>query len=271
MINPKQINEISLESEKQDALKKLFVETDVSTGGGKNKKKEKPIPYDMGAEIKKYGSTATLPYSQDRLASEVVKSAATKMGVNPSMLFTSAWQEGMNKAAFKPDDVSPQYAKYEKEFSDFPVDGYGNYGLDNFGTNYAELKKYLPEGFEKQFKTFKATNEKGQKVLTAAFKTDEDALTAKAAFIRLEMDKVNAYAEKKGIKLDDTTQNYFTLSSYNSGFGNAQKIMDEYYAAPDKEKFLSEGLTTRKGVHKNVKPRIDNMAIVEELFKEKTK
>lgn len=275
MIDPKQINEISLENSKQDAIKDLFI--DMGEGG---KKKPKPTSapvtppvkkaFDMGAEIKQYGSTATLPYSEDRLASDVVKSAATKMGVSPSMLFASAWQEGMNKAAFKPDDVSPQYAKYEKGFADFPVDGYGNYGLDTFGSRLNELKKYLPEGFESRFKTFEGVNEKGQKIQSAAFKTDEDALIAKAAIIKSEMQSIDDYAAKKGLKLDDATKNYFTLSAYNSGTGSAKKIMDEYALAEDKEKFILEGLTTKKGVHKNVKPRLDNMALVEELFKTKS-
>lgn len=271
MINPKDINEVSLNNSKQDAMKKLFEDNSVPeiTGGGDKKPAHKPAPYDMGTEIKKYGATATLPYNDDKLASEVVKTAADKVGVNPSMLFASAWQEGMNKAALKPDDVSLFFLRNEKKLKDFPVDGYGNYGLDNFGSEYANLKKYLPEGFDKRFKTFEAENEKGKKVLTAAFKTDEDALIAKSAFIKSEMDKVNDYAEKKGLKLDEAAKDYFTLSSYNAGFPNAKKIMDEYNAAPDKEKFLSEGQTSLKGVHKNIKPRMDNMAIVNQFFQPK--
>ena len=232
-----------------------------AAGGDKNKKR----PYDMGDEMKKYGKTP-MKYDDNQPASDIVKKVAGKMGINPSLLMSSAWQEGMNKSALRPDDVSQGYND-AKVSGDFPVDGYLNYGIDTIGDKYEKLKKYLPAGFEKQMQTYKTTNEKGENITTAAFKNNESALTAKAAMMKGEMDNVNNSAGSKKLTLDDKAKNYFLLASYNGGFGNAKKMIDEYEASSDKSKFIDEGLTSLKGIHKNIKPRLDNMAAADEILK----
>lgn len=208
----------------------------------------------------------------NRPAIEIARSAAQKGGVNPSLLFSSAFGEGYNKAIAKPDEVSEAYLNAQKAGLDtksFPVDGFYNYGVDRFGDNYSQLKKYLPAGFEQRFKTYGAKNEKGENINTAAFRTNEDALIAKSAMLRKEADSVDAYAKQKGVKLDDEAKNYFTLASYNGGFGNAKIMLDEYSKAKDKSKFIKQGETTRKGVHKNISTRLQNMAEAQKLFDEK--
>jgi hypothetical protein len=207
----------------------------------------------------------------NRPAIDVVRSAAVKTGVNPALLFSSAFQEGMNKAIAKPDEASEAYSNANKkgELNGFNVDGFYNYGLDTFGDRYNDLKKYLPEGFDKRFKTYKAQNEKKEWVNTAAFISNEDALIAKSAFLRAEMDTVDKYAKKKGIALDDEAKNYFTLASYNAGFGNAQKMLDKYASAKDKKAFVQKGDSEWMKVHKNISPRLSNMKIAQELLDEK--
>jgi len=236
--------------------------------GEKPKKTKKPAPYDMAGEMVKYGKTPMV-YDNNEMPTNITKRVASKMGIKPGLLFSSAWQEGMNKAAISPDDISQGYLDNAGELEDYPVDGFLNYGVDTIGDRWEQLKKYLPEGFDKQMKFYKTINEKDEPITTAAFKTNEDALMAKAAFMKYEMDNINQYAKEKGVDLDDKAKDYFMLASYNGGFGNAQKMMDEYAKATDKSKFIDEGLTSRKGVHKNIKVRMDNVGVADKLLNEK--
>jgi len=191
----------------------------------------------------------------------LIKEAAQIGGVDPEMLFASAFQEGMNKAVAYPDEISEAYENnlsYEDQQA-FPVDGFYNYGLDRFAERYDTLKKYLPEGFE--FKEFEGVNEKKSKVRTAAFKDNKSALVAKAAMIRAEMDSVRNYASKNGIPLDKKAMQYFTMAAYNGGIGNAKIMLDEYKTAKDKNAFIDKGMTSRKGVHQNIQPRMENITV----------
>jgi len=234
---------------------------------GKPKKKKVPeVPYDMAGEMRKYGKTP-MKYDDGDTPDNISRVVAQKMGVNPSLLFASAWQEGMNKAALDPEKVSQDYVK-AKIGGDYPVDGFINYGVDTIGDKWDKVKKYLPPGFEENMKFYTAVNEKGQKVKTAAFNYNENALMAKAAMMRYEKDNIADYAKKAGVDLDDKAGDYFMLAAYNGGVGNARKMIDEYSKAKDKSKFISEGQTSLKGIHKNIKVRLDNMAVADELFKQ---
>lgn len=238
-------------------------------GDGGGKKKSDPIDEEMKLSMGRKFSF------DNKNVKDVISSVGKKTGVNPSLLFTSGFQEGMNKAIFKPDEVSEAYVS-AKVSGDYPVDGFYAYGLDTFGDRYAELKKYLPEGFESRFKTYDAYNDKKdkygnptpEKIKTAAFKTNEDALMAKAAFLRSIQDKVGEMSKTKGIDLDDQAKNYFTLAAYNAGEGNADIMMDEYLKAKDKKAFIEKGLTSRGGVHKNIYPRMTRMKLADELLAE---
>ncbi len=205
----------------------------------------------------------------NKKAIEIVRGAATRSGVNPALLFSSSFQEGFNKAIAKPDEVSEAYGNANIG-SDFPVDGFYNYGLDTFGDKYEKLKQYLPEGFEQRFKPFKVQNEKKEWVTSAAFRSNEDALTAKGAFIRSEMDYVNNLAKEKGIELDDAARNYFTMAAYNTGQENATKMLDKYAAAKDKKAWLDKGDENWQKVHKNLSPRMKHMTLAQELLNEQT-
>lgn len=237
-------------------------------GGGGGDDKPKTDPFEI--ELKK-GIKMNMPY--DNIPTiQVVKNAATKAGVSPSLLLSSAFQEGMNKALFRPDDVSEAFINAEKSGLDtknFPVDGYYNYGLDTFGNRYNDLKKYLPEGFDQRFKTFDAINEKGEKMKTAAFKTNEDALIAKAAMFKQSQDYVNNYAKSKNISISPDDLNYFVLAMYNGGEKNADMMMDQYAKAKDKKAFIEKGETTRKGIHNNIMPRLQRLKLIDKLMNEK--
>lgn len=216
-------------------------------------------------------------------AYQVTRNAALKSGIDPALLFASSFQEGMNKAIAKPDETE-KYLQEKGWFNkDFPVSGYDFYGLDTFGSRADDFikKGYLPSDFKNRYTNVEMENDHMKKdpktgkmipdpqvVMSADFKTNEDALMAKAAFLRAESDSVKDYAKKKGIPLDDDSLNYFTLASYNAGFHNAQAMLDEFAKAKDKKKFLKEGLTSRKGVHKNISPRLQNMLLAKQLLSE---
>jgi soluble lytic murein transglycosylase-like protein len=201
-----------------------------------------PLPgsHTGGDELtKKYGQ-----YVQDRqgwlqlagkklggaTARDMAVKAAQQTGLNPAMLYASAMEEGMNLRYQKPDEASEAYnnaSRKDKAMSQYPVDGFLNYGLDTFGDAYPTLVKkgYLPQDFQQKFHPYQALNEKKQAVNTAAFQSDSDALQAKAAMMALSRDQVVDYAKKQKLALSPEATDFFTMASYNGGQGNAQKML----------------------------------------------
>ena len=246
----------------------------VSTGDGDDKKPKKTTkvavkkPFDWGAELKA-GYKKPLKYDNNRPANEVLLEAAKEGKIDPSELMTSAWVEGMNKATADPDTVSEAYnnaAAKDPTINQFPVDAFHNYGLDTFGNNYEALKKYLPAGFEQRFKLYDALNEQKQPIRTAAFKSNKDALVAKAAFMNMEKDNIKSYAKKHGVELDDKAQKYFTLAAFNGGPGRARQMVDEYVKTPDKNAYIDQGLTQYGQIHKNISPRMKMLEVAKGLL-----
>jgi len=238
------------------------------SGGGSGGKK--PPDKDIISDEMKVLYKKNVPYD-NKSAKDILNSVGKKSGLNPGLLFSSAFQEGMNKAIVRPGEHSEAYDMAREEgndLKDYPVDAFYNYGVDKFGDNYDKIKKYLPEGFEGRYKMYNAINEQNEPVKTAAFKTNEDALMAKAAMMHGAMDEVNDYATQKNINLDEKARNYFTLARYNSKPENYRIMMDEYMNAKDKNKFIDEGLTSRKGVHKNIAPRLSRMKLANDLLSE---
>jgi len=225
--------------------------------------------YDFGAEVKNLGNKP-LVYDNNKTPTQLIKEVSAETKINPRLLYSSAWIEGMNKGVVKPDDASEAYVENadKKVFNqdEFPVDGFYNYGLDTFGNKYEKLKKYLPAGFESRFHTYDTINEKNEKIKTAAFKSNKDALLAKTAMLKAEQDDINNYAKSKGLKLDEDAVDYFTMASYNGGFGNAKKMLDEYSQAQDKKSYIEKGLTSKKAIHKNVMRRMNMRSAVDELM-----
>lgn len=188
-----------------------------------------------------------------------------KTGVSPELLAANALQEGVNvMAARKKLKTSDEYKAAKIDSKMFPIDGFTYYGLDDFATYAPEVikKGYLPKDFK--YQTFVAENEKGRKVNTAAFRSNEDALIAKSALLKMFKDGVNEYANVANVPLTDETVDYLTMSAYNGGMGNAKIMIDELATGYNPKIYIKEGKTSRKGVHKNIAPRMERM----ELFKE---
>lgn len=276
------------------------------TDPGDNKKKVKvsvkSAPKDIIGDEMKILVNRPLQYDNNKTAKDVINSAALKTGISPALLGSSSFQEGMNKAIVKQNDVSDAYTnatqgkleyKGQKPLTaqgaliqkDYPVDGFGSYGLDTFGQRYQDLKKYLPKDFEGRFKTYEAYNDQTkpdpnnpgkripdpQKITTAAFRSNEDALVAKGAMLKQAADEIDQMAAKKGIKLDEKAKNYLTLATYNSGEGNAKIMLEEYAKAKDKNDFIDNGRTSRQGVHKNIHQRLTRMDLANQLLSEQPK
>lgn len=198
-----------------------------------------------------------------------VINAARETGVSPEMLGASAIQEGMGlKYINKPDEYSGAYstAKWAKVIPDeYPIDGFGGFGLDTFADKYQDLRKagYLKQDID--FVPFGAKNEKGEYVNTAAFRTTEDALRAKGAFLRSIQDQIDNKAKDMKMVLDKDTRDYLTMAAYNGGMGNANIMMKELASGNFRQsEFVSRGLTSRQGVHKNITPRLMKMKWVSE-------
>lgn len=222
---------------------------------------ENPIAKEMRILAKK-----NLPFD-NRNALDLTRSAAKYSGVNPALLLSSAFQEGMNKAIARPDEVSDAYVNANVG-ADYPVDAFYNYGIDKFGDYLPRIKQYLPKDFESHYKIYPAKNELNEDIQTAAFKTNEDALIVKAAIIKDAMTEVESYAAEKGIELDDAAKNYFTLARYNARPESFKIMMEEYSKAKDKKKFIEKGETSKKNIHKNIYPRLENIKVADTLFTE---
>lgn len=229
--------------------------------GDKIVKKEPDKPYSFVDEFKKYVSKGS-PYVND------VREVSQTLGVNPNMLMASSYVEGYNGYVAGTFGKSPFYSKSlnRNQQQKYSFDGFAFGGLDMVGERLDRLKQkgYIPKDFD--VKTFTAINEKGQRVQAGAFISPKDALIMKAAILKDGMDDINAYTKQKNIQIKPEHMDYFAMAAYNGGIGNAREMIDEYAAAQDKEKFISEGLTKKKGIHRNLAQRTELFASAAELF-----
>ncbi|TXG81111.1 MAG: hypothetical protein E6R13_06875 [Spirochaetes bacterium] len=237
------------------------------------KQKYKSNPFVTGGR-ETWGESldATLPLSKVKVR-DAIYGAARQTGINPSLLYSSAMEEGLGYAISKPDDASEAYVnwsgKNKKLAQQFPVDGFYNYGLDTFGDQYDSLVKggYLPADFNTRFTKLPVVNEKGEKYNSAAFMNDQDALIAKAAMIKQTGDVLSKYEKANNLKLTDKQKDFFTLAGYNSGQGNMEKMIKSYqdkgYLKDDK--FLNPTFKPASwaGVYTNVQRRLQNRNILD--------
>ncbi len=153
--------------------------------------------------------------------------AAKAQGLDPNMLWASAAEEGAtglvpdkkgNVNTDKDIDVNSKYG----------VSGFANFGVDHFHGDFKELvsKGYLPKDFD--YKPSAHVNERGEKVMSGDFKTVEDALAAKAAYIHLHQDKLDDWQKDNGVSLSPAARQFFTYISYNGGPGTAHKLINYY-------------------------------------------
>lgn len=218
-------------------------------------------PYSFVDEFKKYVAKGS-PYTRD------ITDVAKLSGVNPAMLMSSSYVEGYNGYIAGTFTSSPYYTKglKEQDRRKYQFDGFAFGGLDMVGERIDKLKKkgYIPQDFD--YKEFKAVNEKGGTVLAGAFQNPKDALIMKAAILKDEQDNINDYVQKKKAAINPEHMDYFTMAAYNGGIGNAREMIDEYLAAEDKDKFISEGMTKKKQIHRNIAQRTELYGVASEVL-----
>lgn len=177
-------------------------------------------------ETPRYGSAS---------AKDISTAAASKLGLDPALLYSSAMVEGMS-GNFK--NAQGEY-DYERSGSSdkYPVNSSADFGLDQI---HSEIPRLQQKGYlSKDIAFVKAVHPAGQlgsggKPVTqndVDFKSIEDAMAAKAAYLKDKYDDIDAFAKQKGIELSPKARDFFALVNYNAGTGNGHKMLEDYAAA----------------------------------------
>jgi hypothetical protein len=176
--------------------------------------------------------------------------AASKLGIDPALLYTSAMNEGMS-GLWGDKDGNIVTSGNDK----FPVSGYNSFGLDNFSDAYPALVKkgYLPADFQNNFSKRVIPPQEGDNktaVNSADFKDTKSALMAKAAMMKMEYDDIDSYAKQRKITLSPKARDFFALVDYNGGEGTGHSMLNDYYnnGYLEGDKFLQNRPTTGKGL-----------------------
>lgn len=224
------------------------------------------------ALYKKYGpyvkDNADLPENLDYIIQgeksslgDITNNAASKLGIKPALLYSSAMQEGMR--GLIPTAKNKGQTDYSGD-DKFPISGYTSFGLDRFSDMFPELEKkgYLPKGFEQNFKKSVEKPLEGDNktaVNSANFKNIDSAMQAKAAVLKNTYDHLDDIVKEEKIPLSDKARDFFALVAFNAGEGNARKMLKSYYQKGylKNDKFLDKQPDSSwSGPYKNVIQRI---------------
>lgn len=165
-----------------------------------------------------------IPRAGTTTAKNMSQRLGQKYGVDPSLLYTSAMEEGMS-ALFKnkitgidtkgrkPSDPNYMEMGWNKDYSV----KHESLGLNTFNERYPELVQggYLPKDFKKNF-----SNE--------GFRSVESAMEAKAALMKFHYDDIDKYARQNGIALSPKARDFFALADYSGGEGMGHKMLSDY-------------------------------------------
>ena len=163
----------------------------------------------------------------NKTVTELSGQAAKKIGISPELLSMNMLQEGVRGIVKQGLAKSQAYDEANIDKEKYKIDGGAlNYGLDNFGDMADMFKKkgYLPKDFD--FAKVPGTNNRGVVANGPAFKNNEDAMVAVAAYLKYNQDQVSDYAKEKGVKLTEEAKDYLTSKAYNSGPKRANEIID---------------------------------------------
>ena len=211
----------------------------LANGGMINKDKyntllnKKPLKYESGGDIKPKPKKSRIKakdqvrdywlryLENDPELIEITKRLAKEYNINPGLLFTTMAGEGLLDNAIKAGKKVNNYGEYS---------GIASMGLDTAGTVIPVLQKkgLLPKDlyYEKQNAW---DNENGEEVISANFKTFEDAYRVQAAYLSDINQDFTEYAEKNNITIPSGKAKDFFLSvGYNAGKGNMHEMASSY-------------------------------------------
>lgn len=164
-----------------------------------------------------------------------IYTVARQSGVDPAILYTSAMEEGMKLAlngrdTFERREGYNQFRKSNpKGAQEFPIDGGYFYGLNTFGDKYGKLIKpsSLPRGFK--YAPYPQKDSQGNTLYTsAAFRTHDDAIAAKAAMMKQVEDAMTARLQKNGLNLTPEARKFFDMVGYNMGEDKTIEMIQSY-------------------------------------------
>lgn len=182
---------------------------------------------------------------------EVATKAAKQYGIDPALLYSSFMEEGGSGLFKNKDGTDTRHRKpgeygYQAFYGDkeFPINGNESLGMPNFNQVFPDLvsKGYLPKDFKEKFRG------KDGEFSGNDFKTLDDGLKAKAAWMKMSYDEVDAYAKEKGIELSKKAKDFFALADFNSG-ENFKKILKRY----NDEGLLKDDKFLKEHPHKDEK------------------
>lgn len=215
-------------------------------------------------DLKGRGDTVLKVNEVPRAGSDTIRNisvkAASKYGIDPALLYSSAMEEGAsalfkNKSGLDTKGRKPTDFGYQSFYGDkeFPVNGNESMGMPDFANRFPELveKGYLPKDFANKFRGKKNAGAFSEN----DFKTVEDGMQAKAALLKYNYDYVDKYAAKKGIQLSEKAKDFFALAAFNGGEGAVIKRMQKYKDAGllEGDKFLKQ----RPEMEKNLPDNLD--------------
>lgn len=206
---------------------------------------------------------------------ESVYQAARRTGIDPGLLYTSAMEEGM-KLALNGKDTGERRAGYvdykknnPKSAEEYPIDGGYYYGLNTFSDKYGKTIKpsNLPRGFK--YTPYPQKGEDGKVAFnSAAFRTHDDAISAKAAQMKQVQESMNYKIRDSKIDLTPEARKFFDMVGYNMGEEKTIEMIKSYqqkgYLKDDR--FLDQNFqpASWKEPYTNVQRRYQNYRILNE-------
>src|ERR1700743_1341697 len=204
-------------------------------------------------DLEHRGDTVLKVNEVPRGASGPIKQVATKAakeyGIDPALLYSSFMEEG-GSGLFKNKDGTDTRGRKPGEYGyqgfygdkEFPINGNESLGMPNFNQVFPDLvaKGYLPKDFKSKFRG------KDGEFSGNDFKTLDDGLKDKAAWMKMSYDEVDKYAKDKGITLSKNAKDFFALADFNSG-ENFKKILKRY----NDEGLLKDDKFLNEHPHKN--------------------
>lgn len=181
----------------------------------------------------------------------------------PSFLYTIAIGEGLGHLYM---DYDWNYGKDGLIILNNKISGFGMLGVDDFGSDYPRIKKYLPKDYNEGDEFEKIVKDrKGEwgrnKVTSAIFKDMESALEGFAAMVQLRRDLFIRDSRALGYPTPNDDQKAFWTYVYYQGEGRANEYL-KYNKGLD---FTKASNSTMKDVRNKAIDRLATWRYIKEM------